>query len=117
MAYKVDRKKDFEKQELRHLYTQKNKKFSDYTREGTRQTFDVANKVREKGSFVEYNERVGKVKKVTDKGIHIEVLSKGFSGKGSTNVFVSNKEIEKGKVYPLTSGMYSSYFTFIPYKK
>lgn len=109
MAYKVKHKhqrisKDYwEKRELETFRQKKKKSFGDFAREGTRKTFNIFKTVHKKGQLIEYKERIGKVKKVSRKGIYVELLSKptdkSLAGKPEM-VFISQKEIEKGKVYP-----------------
>ena len=91
--------------------------FKEITKVGTRRTFHISESVHKKGQLVEYKDRIGKVKKVSRRGIYVELLSKptdeSLAGKPEM-VFITQKEIEKGKVYP---AYLTSMPPFFAYKK
>lgn len=66
-----------------------------------RHYYQVPKKLHKKGEIIEYEGKIGKVKKATSKGIYIqEFKSNGIIEPTKKIDFISNKKIEAGKVYP-----------------
>jgi len=111
MAYKIKRKNapkpEYFKQKeidyLREKYKGKFPPLSVTARTGTRQVSGIYKRIYKKGKMVEYKKNLAQVERVTPRGIHIKTFKKGKDGFPTPTgkvIFVSAREVEKGKVYP-----------------
>lgn len=107
MTYKIKRKTPMER-ELK-VFREKTKgkpTFTELAREGSRVIAKVPQKTHKKGEVVEYKEGLAKITRVTNKGIYVKELkdtdkSDPFPELQKKEIFISDKEIQEGKVYPL----------------
>ena len=74
------------------------------TRTAIRRVTDVPERIHTKGKFVQYKDKLGRIKKVTRQGVWIEIFTKpndkSITFPTKKVVFVSEKKLEKGEVYP-----------------
>jgi hypothetical protein len=115
MAYKIKNfkkipKNYFEERELanvRKKYKGKVPPFRVLAREGTREAFAIQESVHTKGEFVQYRGELGRVEKVEKTGIWLNLFKKDNKGiinnARTERVFVKEKDVEAGKVYPYYS--------------
>lgn len=113
MTYKIKHSKKlpkgyWEERELRE-FRKKNKKklpFTEVTREGSRTALKVPSRVHVKGRMVQYKEGLAQVKKVSRKGIWIEVWNKptdkSIASPSGKIIFVPEKRVEH-EIYPVGS--------------
>jgi hypothetical protein len=105
MAYNISKKfkksndyySDLEIQELRKKYRGKTPPFEEISRVGTRRVSEVPLMIHQKGTFVEYKNKYGIVKKSTDKGIYIQLIKEdkdGFGYLSKETIFVPEKNVE-----------------------
>lgn len=85
-------------------YKQPKKKiplFFQVGRIGERKIYQVEERLHKKGEMIEYDDKIGKVKKVTKKGIYVqEFKSNGIIEPANKTTFISERKMEEGKAYP-----------------
>lgn len=106
MVYRIKRPSAVER-ELK-VFREKTKgkpTFKEVAREGTRIVAGVPQKTHKKGQLVEYKGKVSRVDKVTKKGVYIipykDKDKDGLIEPEKKKVFISDKEIQEGKIYPV----------------
>ena len=117
MAYKYkSKKKDFTEREREELfkYAKHHKPtILQYLREADRDVAKVPKLLHTKGTQILYKENLGKITKVTNRGVWIEYYSckDGFIDMcDKKKVFVTEKEIYGGKIYPLVVAHQPAFF-------
>ena len=99
MAYKIKRGNEQEEKYLLRR-TKGHPSFEQIERMENRRFFQINKKLHTKGELVRYKEQLGKVKKVSRKGIYIQEIEGDIAEPSKKLIFISEKEIEAGKVYP-----------------
>jgi hypothetical protein len=107
MAYKIKQKKDYSERDievLREKYKGHLPPISQIYRASARRRLHIQERLHIKGTFIEYKDKVGRIEKVTDKGIYVKLLRKsdGIAYPEKRLTFISQKKIDEGKVYPTT---------------
>jgi transcription elongation factor len=107
MAYRFPKKKDYSERDiyvLRKKYKGHLPSAQDIYRTSARRRLHIQERLHIKGTFIEYKDKVGRIEKVTDKGIHVRLLTKsdGIAYPEKRLTFISQKKIDEGKVYPTT---------------
>jgi hypothetical protein len=106
MTYKIKQAREipkgyFKQKEIENLRKKKNVSFIDIERETMREATGMQKIIHRQGAIVEYKGDIAKVKKVTKKGLWLQPFkSNGIITPSGRAVFVSEENIEKGKVYP-----------------
>ncbi len=106
-------------QVLRKRHKGKIPPFTELTRTGLRRVSGIHSRIYKKGRVVQYKGRLAEVKKVSTRGITLQLFSKpkktGLATLTKKEVFVSVKEVESGKVYPFFNRfplVFGGIFTF-----
>lgn len=99
MVYKIKRGNEQEEKFLMKR-TKGHPSFEQIERMEFRRFAHINQKVHTIGELVRYKEQLGKVKKVSRKGIYIQEIEGDIAEPSKKLTFISEKEIEAGKVYP-----------------
>lgn len=88
---------------IRKKYKGKVPPFSVISKEGTRMVLGIPKRIHEKGELVYYKNEVARVHSVSKKGIFLQKFSKaeGLAIPTKKLMFVSEKDLDEGKVYPV----------------
>jgi len=101
MTYKIKRGSTEQEEKFLLKRTKGHPSFEQIERMEFRRFAHINQKVHTKGELVRYKEQLGKVKKVSRKGIYIQEIKEGDIAEPDKKLtFISEKEIEAGKVYP-----------------
>ena len=101
MAYKIKRGSTEQEEKYLLKRTKNSPSFEQIERLQNRRFFHINKTLHTKGEFVKYNDKIGRIKKVSNKGIYIQEIKEGEIAEPIKKLtFISEKEIESGKVYP-----------------
>jgi len=108
MVYKIKRGSIEQEEKYLEKRTKGHPSFAQIERFEFRRLYHIPQQLHKIGTVVNFDdEKIGKIKKVTDKGIYIQE----FKAKGDIIelnkklIFFSNEKIESGKIYPINIGL------------